>query len=143
MYRIRPSQGTYNSGSGVWTVGDLANGASATLTLTATVDAGTAGSTITNTAAVTGLDQVDPDPGNNSGSADILVGISDLAVSKAVDNAAPNEADTVTYTVTLTNNGSSDATGVAITDLLPAGVTYVSDTPQPGHIQQRYRVFGR
>ena len=127
-----PSQGTYNSGSGVWTVGDLANGASATLTLTATVDAGTAGSTITNTAAVTGLDQVDPDPGNNSGSADILVGITDLAVSKAVDNAAPNEADTVTYTVTLTNNGSNDATGVAITDLLPAGVTYVSDTPSQG-----------
>src|SRR5262249_54038449 len=32
-----PSQGSYDSGSGVWTVGTLANGGSATLTLTATV----------------------------------------------------------------------------------------------------------
>ena len=45
---------------------------------------------------------------------------------------APNEAGTIAYTVTLTNNGGSDATGIAITDLLPAGVTYVSDTPSQG-----------
>ena len=46
-----PSQETYDSGTRVWTVGDLANGASATLDITATVDAATGGSTITNTAS--------------------------------------------------------------------------------------------
>jgi uncharacterized repeat protein (TIGR01451 family) len=34
-----PSTGTFNSGSGVWSIGNLANGGSATLTITATVNA--------------------------------------------------------------------------------------------------------
>ena len=33
-----PSVGTYNSSTGIWDVGDLANGASATLTITVTVN---------------------------------------------------------------------------------------------------------
>ena len=59
------SQGAYNSGTGVWTVGTLAGGASATLTITATVN--TVG-TKTNTAEVTKADQPDTDstPGNGN-----------------------------------------------------------------------------
>jgi large repetitive protein len=58
------TQGTYNSGTGVWDVGTLASGASATLTLTATLSAT---SPVTNTAEVSASDQFDPDstPGNN------------------------------------------------------------------------------
>ena len=55
------TQGTYDSGSGLWTVGSLSNGASAILTLTAQVDAATAGMTIANTASAS-ADQ-DPDTG--------------------------------------------------------------------------------
>jgi tetrahydromethanopterin S-methyltransferase subunit C len=33
------STGTYTSGTGVWSIGTLSNGASATLTITATVNA--------------------------------------------------------------------------------------------------------
>ncbi len=51
----------------------------------------------------------------------------DLLVTKSVDNAYPTEGDTVVYTVTVTNNGPSDATGVSLIDTLPAGLTYVSD----------------
>src|SRR5262249_3660664 len=40
--------------------------------------------------------------------------------------------DTVTFTVTLKNNGPNDATGVALHDLLPAGLTFVSATPLQG-----------
>lgn len=46
------SAGTYNPGSGVWTVGTLTAGQSRTLTISATVTA-TAGAPITNTAEVT------------------------------------------------------------------------------------------
>ncbi|MDU8928721.1 OmpA family protein, partial [Alisedimentitalea sp. MJ-SS2] len=53
--------GTYTAGTGVWSIGTLANGASATLTLEGTVDAGQGGSTITNTTTAASGDQ--PDPG--------------------------------------------------------------------------------
>jgi uncharacterized repeat protein (TIGR01451 family) len=61
-----PSVGTYDSGSGVWTIGNLANGANATLTITATVNA--AGN-YTNTAEVTAVTEMDPDstPGDGVG----------------------------------------------------------------------------
>ena len=57
---------------------------------------------------------------------------SDLSVSKTVNNASPYENNTITYTVTLTNTGPENATHVSLTDSLPAGVTYVSDTRSQG-----------
>jgi uncharacterized repeat protein (TIGR01451 family) len=50
----------------------------------------------------------------------------DLSLSKAVDKSNVKHGDTVVYTLTVTNGGADDATGVAITDNLPAGVKYVS-----------------
>jgi uncharacterized repeat protein (TIGR01451 family) len=51
----------------------------------------------------------------------------DLAIVKTVDNTLPREGDTIVYTLTLTNNGPNDANNIDVTDVLPAGVTYVSD----------------
>jgi uncharacterized repeat protein (TIGR01451 family) len=58
-------QGTYNSNTGVWDVGNLRDNLSRTLTITANVN--TAGSII-NTAEVTAVSEADPDsiPGNNN-----------------------------------------------------------------------------
>ena len=56
-----PSLGGYVSGTGAWTVGDIANGACETLQVTATVDAGTAGNVIVGTATAATSDQLDPD----------------------------------------------------------------------------------
>ena len=49
-----------------------------------------------------------------------------------VDDAAPNEGDTINFTVTASNLGPDAATGVAISDLLPAGLTYVSSSVTTG-----------
>lgn len=57
--------GTYNSGTGVWTVGSLVPGASATLTINATVTATTG--TVTNIAQVTASSLPDPDSTPNNG----------------------------------------------------------------------------
>ncbi|HNS18399.1 MAG TPA: Ig-like domain-containing protein, partial [Bacteroidales bacterium] len=54
------TQGTYNSGNGVWTVGNLALSASATLTIEGTVNVGQGGNTITNTTTAATSDQPDP-----------------------------------------------------------------------------------
>ncbi len=51
----------------------------------------------------------------------------DLSVAKTVDNSTPLEGDTIVYTVTLTNNGPLDATGVSLSDVLPAGLNYAGD----------------
>lgn len=59
-----PSTGTYNSGTGVWTIGDLSAGASATLEVNATVKS--TGSYV-NTATISG-DLPDPDATNNTAS---------------------------------------------------------------------------
>ena len=64
-----------------------------------------------------------------------LVGSADLTVTKTVDDASPAEGDTLTYVVTVTNGGPDDATGVEVTDTLPAGLTFVSATASQGSYQ--------
>src|SRR6476646_6442344 len=55
-----------------------------------------------------------------------------MAVAKSVDNPVPNVGDTVTFTVTVTNNGPDTATGVSMQDTLPAGLSFVSANPSQG-----------
>src|SRR5439155_1635195 len=127
-----PSQGTYAAGNSLVKVETLANGAIVTLALNATVNAGTNGTTLLNQAVVTAADQADPVATNNRDSVAITVQSADLRVTKVVNNATPNEGNAITYTVTLENNGPNSATNVALTDLLPAGLTYTSSTPSQG-----------
>src|SRR4029077_6950181 len=124
-----PSAGTYNAGTGLWDIGALANAANATLSITATA---TGTSPVVNTATKTAEDQTDPVAGNNSAAVTVTGQAADIAVAKIVDNATPNLGTNVTFTVTVTNNGPSNATGVVVTDLLPAGLTFVSATPSTG-----------
>ena len=129
------SGGSYVPGTGVWTVGALTTGSNAVLTLTATVDAGTAGTTITN--VITDVSQNEHDTGDTPDDLTATVTVSlptdvDLLVRKTVSDETPVEGQVIIYTLSVTNNGPANATGVYLTDVLPAGVTYVSDTPSQG-----------
>lgn len=53
--------------------------------------------------------------------------LADLGIVKTVDNALPQEGDTIVYTLTLTNNGPKNANSIVVSDVLPGGLTYVSD----------------
>ncbi len=124
-----PSQGSYVSGTGVWTVGSLANGANATLAIVATVNGS---GPYSNTATVSSSTP-DPDPSDNSDTeTPVPAGAADLGIVKTVNNITPTVGSNVSFTLTLTNTGPSNATGVVVNDLLPAGYTFVSSTPSQG-----------
>src|SRR5262249_34917334 len=80
------SQGAYTGGTGVWTVGSLANGASATLTIIATVLGPTPQ---TNTATVSHTDSVDSNSANNQANATGTPHLADPAGAKPVGNPQP------------------------------------------------------
>jgi len=124
-----PSQGTYDSLIGLWTVGTISTGTSQTLSIVAAV---VGPSPQTNTATISNADQFDPNTANNSASATETPAQADLAVSKTVSNATPNVGNQITFTLTLTNNGPDPGTGVQVNDLLPAGLTFVAATPSQG-----------
>src|SRR5438552_817044 len=127
-----PSQGGYVTGSGVWTVGSLAGGAGATLAITASVDAGSGGATLASTSSITTSDQADHVAANNLASRSVTIPLADLGLAIAASDPAPNEGGAVTFTLTLTNHGPDAASGVAIIDALPAGLTYAGSTPSQG-----------
>ena len=119
------SNGSYGPLTGIWTIGDLANGTSEVLHIIAHII--TSNTTITNTANITGSVH-DLEPDNDQSSVTVTVGpASDLEIIKTVDNPTPNYLDTITYTITVTNNGPDQATGITVTDTLPNGLTYISD----------------
>ncbi len=121
--------GSFNSTTGVWTVGSLANATTATLQITATVNP--AGD-YTNSATITS-DSVDPGSSNNSDSVTTIPVLqSDISISGSVNNASQSIGSSVVFTITVTNNGPNNATGVNVADLLPSGFTFVSNTAGVG-----------
>jgi uncharacterized repeat protein (TIGR01451 family) len=78
------------------------------------------------------VEAVRPGLGNNTASATETPQRADLALTKTVTDATPNVGDTISFSVTLSNNGPDAATNVQVTDLLPAGLTFVSATPSQG-----------
>jgi LPXTG-site transpeptidase (sortase) family protein len=115
--------------SGVWNIGPLTSGANATLSVVATV---TRTTSLINTAAKTAEVQPDSVAANDSASANVTAVAADIGLAKTVDNASPIVGTNVTFIITATNHGPSNATGLHVTDLLPAGLTYVSSVASVG-----------
>jgi uncharacterized repeat protein (TIGR01451 family)/fimbrial isopeptide formation D2 family protein len=107
--------------------------ATQTRTVTALVRATTAvaGTTVLNTATVTG-DQYDPTPGDNTDSAETVVRPqADLAVTKT--GPVTIKADSrITWQISVSNSGPSPAQNVALTDDLPPEVTNPTVTSSQG-----------
>src|SRR5262249_12544346 len=123
------SQGIYSTTTGLWTVGQVDTAAPATLTLQARVDSPNAA---TNTAMVSHSDQFDPMSANNTARAREPPQKAALAVAKTVSNATPTVGDTITFPARVSTAGPDAATGVPLTDLLPAGLSFVTATPSQG-----------
>lgn len=120
-----PSTGTWSSPN--WTIGNLANGASATLSMLVTVNAL---GPYANTATITGSDR-DTNLQNNTATATPVVE-TNLSVTKTASKTTANVGESVIFTITASNAGPSTATGIVVNDVLPAGYTFVSATTSIG-----------
>ncbi len=123
--------GAFDPASGDWTIGDLAVGASASLSIVVTVDDV---GTFTNVAEVTAAneDDIDSTPADGQGddwddAAVTATPVIDLELFKDAVPSQVQVGEQTTFTITIVNQGPSAASGVVVTDTLPAGVSYVSD----------------
>ncbi|MBI5961445.1 MAG: DUF11 domain-containing protein, partial [Chloroflexi bacterium] len=137
------SQGTFDSATGIWDVGDLGPGASAVLTLQARIAEGTAGTVLNNSARIENALGIGTDsrPTNDVARADVSVrgggtseggaaGVAgalglpslsafDPALSK-VGQLQPGgiglTGEKITWTINITNNGTATAYNVPLVD---------------------------
>ena len=133
-----PSRGSYSDSTSVWNIGTVGTNDPVTLTLRARVDQIGTG---TNSAEVIAADQSDIDstPNNNVPTEDDQASIAfttetaDLSLDKIVfGDDRPNAGDQISFDITVTNSGPDNASGVQVTDLLPTGLTYVSNSVSEG-----------
>ncbi|HII84296.1 MAG TPA: DUF11 domain-containing protein [Methanobacterium subterraneum] len=124
------NKGTYDPSTGVWSIGSVGNQESFILTIIAKV---VEACTIENTASKSAEVQYDPVVSNNAQT--VTLNVAEAAyveVTKNVTPTNPNYHDTVTYTITATNQGPDDATGVNINYSLPTGVTLMGSSASRG-----------
>jgi uncharacterized repeat protein (TIGR01451 family) len=123
------------SGTGnISTIVNVPVGGTITFTLTATVSSSATG-TLTNTAMVSSPGGSTPDatPTNNTATATTpLTPQDDLAVTQQAPSDGM-EGQYLSYTINVTNNGPSDATGVLLADAVPAGGTFVPALSSSGY----------
>jgi uncharacterized repeat protein (TIGR01451 family) len=123
---FNPANNTFSAA-----LGSLTSGSSTTVTIVVTTKAAAA-PTVSNSVTVSSS-TVDPNTANNLATNQTAVTpISDLALAMSADPSVALVGQNLTYTINVNNNGPNDASGVALTDTLPAGVKFVSATTTQG-----------
>lgn len=69
---------------------------------------------------------------DNSNDAGLFYGAADLQISKSVNSSSITCGQSLTYTITVTNNGPGDAGNITVSDILPAGLLFISASPSQG-----------
>ncbi|PKN94770.1 MAG: hypothetical protein CVU44_02890 [Chloroflexi bacterium HGW-Chloroflexi-6] len=106
---------------------NLPAGGSVTYTVSATISPSATGS-LSNTAIVT-ASVTDPSPANNSATdTDTLAPQADLSITKTDGSAIAVVGNSLTYTITASNSGPSNAPGSTVADTFPADLTGITWT---------------
>ncbi len=109
--------GAYNANTGLWTVGALANAASATLHITATVDTT---EPLSNVSSLAGSTPLDPNPANDQATVNLMAPrTADLGLTFNAAPASVNPGSTITYTLTVKNISGDPAYSVNVHDAFP------------------------
>ncbi len=111
-----------------WTVDNLPVGQNCTLNFQATVDVATPGTLITNSVTVN-YSTLPGTPAEErsyqtENSVDLTAFTPDLRIEKTDSDAAGVPGGNITYTITYRNDGNIQATGVVLTETVPAYTTF-------------------
>jgi len=121
-----------------WNIGDVAPGTTETVTLLATVDAGTPDGSLLHNVAT--FDYADAN-GNYypqlSDFFDVETSAPVMSFMKSADVTTADPGDQIIYTLHYENSGSGAATVVVVVDTLPEHVTFITASPYPDSISGR------
>jgi uncharacterized repeat protein (TIGR01451 family) len=122
---------SFAGGTVTCTASSLAVGDSQSFTVVARLDSSLTVGVVN--AATVDSSTADPDPNNNSAIASVPFGPkSALSITKTASTSSLVAGGQVTYTLAVQDTGPSDASGVTVSDPLPAGQTIVSAIPSQG-----------
>jgi uncharacterized repeat protein (TIGR01451 family) len=111
--------------------GDLEAGEAISTTILVDVDPATLGPIVSVASVLS--DTPDPSPANNSYVATAsAVAVGDLGIIKSGNAIEVVAGANLTYTLTINNDGPSDATGIEVLDSLPAGLNLLSTSTSQG-----------
>ncbi len=133
-----PAGVNYNSLTGVFTIGALAAGATETLTLSGTVSSSATGS-LTNTATASASDATSVSATVTDSLApqtNLSITITDNFGGSSITGAfgSLGSGHVITYTITVSNLGASDALNVVVVDTTPEAIMHLSPEPLPAGI---------
>ncbi|MFQ5909327.1 MAG: hypothetical protein ACE5IJ_01230, partial [Thermoplasmata archaeon] len=125
-----PSYDDVSGDTYTWNIGTVGAYSSGTITITVTVDAGTADGTLLHNTATLDYDDANGNPYPQlTDHADVTVTAPVLNVTKTADVSTADPDDEVTYTIVFENSGTGNATDVWINDTIPSDTTLVSTSP--------------
>ena len=130
-YTYNATEGTTFNGN-TWNIGFLNAGATATLKVVARV---IAPGNFSNYVEIFGYDP-DTNPYNNNATVNITARpVVDLQIAKDVDvdSGVVYYGDTITFTITVRNNGPCDATNVNVTEVLNPHLSMISNNTDRGY----------
>lgn len=124
------SDGCAGTGPVTWNIGDVAAGGTGFVTLTVDLPAAPVGTQHINTVTLSYTDTVgNPQPDETDNDIDEVVDANAPTMTVTKDDGVTvvsNAGEQVTYTITYTNTSAFDALNVVLSDVLPAGATFVS-----------------
>ncbi|MDB6175336.1 MAG: hypothetical protein JWL59_4647 [Chthoniobacteraceae bacterium] len=156
LTEILPDGTTFNAAASTagWTettpgiyklfIGTLASGATGTAIFATAVNSPAASglTQITATASIAGAGGADLTPANNSATdSDTLNATPDLVLSKSDGATETTPGSLLSYTLNYHNDGTRDATGVTLTETLPAGTTFNATASSQGWVETAPGIF--
>ena len=134
----KSSQGKYNDDTGIWTVGKLASGSSARLTIvTNTSKVGN----ITNPVSVSTTTPESNESNNFANRTTQVNPLVDLIIKKSSDKLVYNINDTIHWIIKVKNKGPCEAIDVLVQDLLPSGTEFINYTSSKGFFNETEGVW--